>query len=538
MKPITLVSASKGAVLGMMLGVLALAAGAMPAFAVDPVRIDSGLVSGQTLGEAADVTVYKGIPFAQPPVGGLRWKAPQPVKPWDGVRACTEFGPACPQQNTLAVYGLTLPELSEDCLYLNVYTPAQPSDEKLPVMVWIHGGGNTAGWGHQPTYDGQALTRKGVILVTINYRLGVYGFFAHPALSKESGRAVSGNYGILDQVAALEWVRKNIAAFGGDPDTVTIFGESAGGMDVVVHCLSPLSKGLFHRAIIQSGSAIWGMGYLKKASMTGESAETLGKGFGKTLVGEDADDVLAALRAVSTEKLLEAAAGGPRFAPTIDGWVMPDYPATLYEKGLQHNVPLLAGTNADEGTIFALRAPSGTDEQRLAAIGQRWGDYAEEVMALYPAETKEEREKATARYLTDTMFLAPTRATVRAMAAVSAKAYLYHFTRAQATGRMASFGAFHGSEIPYAFNTIGLTGAAAPSEIDQKLADAMIGYWTQFAKTGDPNGPGLPKWPEYETITDQHLELGDTIQSSMGLHKIACDLLANIIERRMAASSQ
>jgi len=501
----------------------------------DTIKIESGLISGTVVDEQAGVRAYKGIPFAAPPVGDLRWKTPQPVEPWKAVRACTEFGPACPQTDRLKIYGLELPEMSEDCLYLNVWTNAKSSDEKRPVMVWIHGGGNSAGWSHQPSYDGVAFARKGIVLVTINYRLGPFGFFAHPLLSKESEHDCSGNYGILDQLAALKWVQKNIAVFGGDPDCVTIFGESAGGMDVIVLCVSPLSRDLFHRAIIQSGSAIWSMNHLRRASPTGESAEANGESMAKELVGEDVDDVLAALRAIPAEELIEKTASGLRFSPAIDGWVMTDYPANVYKKGQQHDVPPLAGTNADEGSLFAVRISTGSDEGRLDALRQRWGEHADEIMAMYPADTAEQKRNVMNLFLTDTMFLAPTRATVRTMSTVSSNAYLYQFTRKQQTGRLKAFGAFHGSEIPYVFNSSGAIGPTEEevSETDRKLADAMITYWAQFAKTGDPNGSGLPVWPVYDAASDQHLELGDTIQVGSGLRKEACDVLDRIVAARL-----
>lgn len=513
--------------------VVLLAAGAFPAVGADPLEIGSGKISGVVVDEEAGVRVYRGIPFAAPPVGDLRWRPPQPAEPWDGVRACEAYGPACPQLNTLAIYGLELPETSEDCLYLNVWTAAEGPEDKLPVMFWIHGGGNSAGWGHQPSYDGTAFTKKGIVLVTINYRLGPYGFFSHPLLSEESGHDASGNYGILDQIAALEWVRDNIAAFGGDPGMVTIFGESAGGMDVVALSVSPLSKGLYHRAIIESGSMIWFMNHLRDSTPLSESAESRGEAYAKALLGEGTVD-LAALRKVPAEDLLAKVSefsGGP----VVDGWVIPDYPAIIYRQGLQHDVPLLGGTNADEGTIFSLRATYTTKEERLETMRERFGEDADEILALYPAETAEELRASSAEFMGDTVFIAPTRATVRGMSTVSSKAYLYHFTRAQSEGRLASFGAFHGSEIPYVFNSARPAPGTEPatlSETDVRLAEAMNTYWAQFAKTGDPNGNGLPEWPVYETETDLHLELGDTIRISSGLKKEVCDLLDDIMKRR------
>ncbi len=506
----------------------------------DPIRIESGLISGTVVDEESGVRAYKGIPFAAPPVGELRWKPPQPANPWEGVRACTEFGPACSQTDRLGMYGLKLPKTSEDCLHLNVWTAAGSGDDKRPVMVWIHGGGYISGWSSQPSYDGEAFARKGVVLVTINYRLGPFGFFGHPLLSKESEQNVSGNYGMLDQIAALRWVQRNIAAFGGDPDCVTIFGESAGAGSVSFLCLSPLSKGLFHRAITESGSVIWNMTHLRRASPRGESVEATGERLAAMLVGEAAGDVIGALRAIPSDELLAKANPGLGisgneesigFGPAVDGWILPDYPAILYQKGMQHDVPLLAGTNADEGTLFTMQTPYKTVEEYRDSMRKLWRQHADDILGLYPAETPDQIRSAMSRYIADSWFVGPTRAMIRAMENVSSRAYLYHFTRVQETGMLKGFGAFHASEIAYVFNTSGSFSGSPEqaSETDRRLADGMITYWTQFAKTGDPNVNGLPEWPAYETASDKHLELGDTIRVGSGLHKEACDELDRIM---------
>ena len=519
----------------LLLILLASAAVALPVSlgSADPVTIASGQISGQAVGDDGAVRVYKGIPYAAPPVGSLRWKPPQPVARWDGVRACDTFGAACPQKYQSRVPGIELPHTDEDCLYLNVWTAARDAGEKRPVMFWIHGGANETGWGHQPVYDGQALARKGVVLVTINYRLGPFGFFAHPRLSKESPHGVSGNYGILDQIAALQWVQRNIAAFGGDPENVTIFGESAGAANVTALCLSPLSKGLFHRAIMQSGAFIWGAAHLRESSPVAESLESLGERFAEEVVGHDTEDVLAALRNASAETLLEKSNKNIRSGPVVDGWVLPDYPAIMYANGLQHDVPLLAGTNADEGSLFVFIKEYKTVSEYRAGIREQWGKYEDEVFALYPVEARKDIGTVNARYLTDAWFIAPTRATVRAMANVSSNAYLYHFTRAQSTGVFKGFGAYHTAEIPYIFNTFGRDKVSdpEPSEVDQRLAEAMTSYWVRFATTGDPNGNGFPKWPVYETQTDLHLELGDVIRVGSGLRREKCDALDRIVEK-------
>ena len=506
----------------------------IPGVQADQIKIESGLISGTVVDEQAGVRAYKGIPYAAPPVGDLRWKPPQPAKPWEGVRPCIEYGPACPQTDIMwTMLGEKKPEkLDEDCLYLNVWTPAKSPDDKLPVMVWIHGGGFTLGWSYQRDYDGTALARKGVVLVTTNYRLGPFGFLGHPLLSKESERGVSGNYGYLDQIAALRWVRDNIAAFGGDPDCVTIFGESAGGSSVNFLCVSPLAKGLFHRAISESGGyTYWKMEHLRETSPAGESAEAMGESLAKKLVGDETGDVLAALRAVPAEKLVSFAGIDTeyRFSPAVDGWALPDYPAILYDKSMQHDVPLILGTNADEGTMFAMIIPYKTVEEHLAAVKDEYGEYADEIMALYPADEPGDIRDAFIEHFADTTFIAPTRAMVRAMDKVSSNAYLYQFTRKSPT--MPAMGAFHSMEIAYAFDNV---DESKVKEVDLKLSDTMSTYWVQFAKTGDPNCNGLPEWPAYKTASDQHLELGDTIQVGSGLHKEACDTLDRIMAARLS----
>jgi len=500
----------------------------------EPVRISSGLVEGS---EAEGVIVYRGIPYAAPPVGELRWKPPQPVKPWEGVRACTQFGPACPQPKPLM--GPPPANVSEDCLYLNVWTPAdRKKDEKLAVMVWIHGGGFTTGRGGAAWYDGRAFAQRGVVLVTINYRLGPFGFFAHPLLSKESERNVSGNYGFLDQIAALEWVRDNIAAFGGDPGCVTIFGESAGSAAVCRHMVSPLSKGLFHRAIAESAGAHGRNRHLRETWSGLEPMEKVGERLARALGCDQAKDPLAALRAKSADDILQAASPaqglfgkGIKFGPVIDGWVLPDNPVVLFEEGKQCNVPFMVGTNADEATIFLRQLPV----KRVA--GYRWlvrrifRDKAEEVLRLFPAESDEDVPRALNRLFTAGSFVAPARFLAEAMEKINGRAYLYHFTRVPPIEKLKPLGAFHAMEIPYVFG-LALRRPWA-TELDRSLSDAMCSCWARFAATGDPNGGGLPEWPVYRAATDEYMEFGDEIRVRSGLYKEACELFLQIHAARV-----
>jgi para-nitrobenzyl esterase len=505
--------------------------------ATESIILDSGKIIGRIIPGIPEVSVFKGIPYAAPPVGALRWKPPQPVIPWEGIRPAHDFSAVCPQPGGRTRLTQTnFDKINEDCLYLNIWTPARDAKAGLPVMVWIHGGGNISGASSLPYYDGTALARQGVILVSINYRLGPLGFFAHPLLSKESPQGVSGNYGLLDQIAALKWVQKNISTFGGDPGRVTIFGESAGGLNVCCLMASPLAKGLFHRAIAQSGHAFGRTRHLKEPWYKLEPMEKQGERIAAALGVQDATDPLAALRALSPEKILEISKpsigiggeGGNRFGPVTDGWVIPDDINTLFEKGLQNDVPLIVGSNASEGTIFMLNTPIKTVNQLQAAARALYGKYAEEVLSLYPAKDDSEVRRVLSDVTGDFGFVAGARLFARSMQSVKSRAYLYHFTKKPKGSLGETMGAFHGSEIPYVFNHLE-KGISPPDAERQALAKMMSGYWVQFAKTGDPNHPGAPLWPVYATQSDQHLEFGDIIQVGKGLRKTACDLAEKIL---------
>ena len=512
----------------------AIAAGGEGAL-TDPIRLDSGLVSGAAVGFAGDVHVYKGIPFAAPPVGDLRWGPPQPVKPWEGTRACTEFGPWCPQPKPLM--GREMGTQGEDCLYLNVWTPAKSPADKLPVMVWIHGGGHTTGSGASSFYNGEALAREGVVLVTINYRLGPFGYFAHPLLSKESERKVSGNYGLLDQIAALQWVQRNIAAFGGNPGCVTIFGESAGAVSVCRLMVSPLSKGLFHRAIAESGGAQGHNRGLRDTRDGLEPMEKVGERIAESLGCDKAADPLAALRAKTPQELLDAShptqglfGKGIRFGPIVDGWALPDDPAALFAAGRQHDVPFMAGSNADEGSVFTRQLPIQRVFGYKWMVRRRFGGHADAVLRLFPAERDEDASAAMSRLVGVSAFVAPARALVRAMERVASPGYLYHFTRVAPIERLKPLGAFHALEIGYVFGT--LEGHAGFDEKDKALSQTMRKAWARFAATGDPNGEGLPQWPPYRAETDPYMEFGDAVAPKAGLYKAACDLFDAIQSQR------
>lgn len=496
----------------------------------DSVSIETGKVSGIPSAKDASITVYKGIPFAAPPVGKLRWKAPQPATSWDDVRVCDKFGSAAIQP------GNRSGNKSEDCLYLNVWTPEQPTSEKLPVMVWIHGGGLRTGSGHKDGYDGTQFAKRGVVLVTINYRLGALGYFAHPELSDESPNGVSGNYGFLDQIAALKWVQKNIDSFGGDPSNVTIFGESAGGTSVYVLTASPLAKGLFHRAILQSP---WldpnifvplksiASEESEKPKSEPKSVERLGQVAAELLVS--GSDQVSQLREMSAEDIQSELK--VRNIVSVDGHFMPKYPELIFAEGSHNQVPTIAGTNRDEGTMFAGGAQFKSIEQFEAEQRDRFAEHADEILELYRVTEPSKIRKSVVQMITDGWFVQPTRQYIRGVAGNGGKAWMYHFQRVSPTWPM--LGAAHAAEIGFVFNTLPknkMKGA------DAKIADAMISYWVQFAKSGDPNAADLHEWPAYNLEDDQHLVIDAELTLDSGLRQQACDVLDSIRVREEAVA--
>jgi para-nitrobenzyl esterase len=509
------------------LSFLSAAAVANPADAV--VKIDSGKLRGEVLDADSGLAVYRGIPFATPPVGELRWQAPLPVAAWDGVRDATEFGAICPQTPVLAMMtGVSLPETSEDCLFLNVWTAAVDGDEPRPVMVWIHGGGLSLGWGNEATYDGSAFAAKGVVLVSINYRLGPLGYLAHPALSKESG-GDSGNYGFLDQIAALQWVERNIARFGGDPGNVTIFGESAGGTSVHALMASPMAAGLIHRAIAESP---WitdtNIRPLSEANGMHASAEEVGVAWATALLGDGAEQTAKALRGIDARTIITKtpAAGQPgAYEPHVTHGTafMPESSEDRYTAGKQNDIPLIAGTNRNEGTMFMSFQPLADRAQFLATLKPVYGEHAEEVAELYPSSNADELKVQQDRFITDTWFLRGTRRMLLGMDEVSSPAFQYFFTRVNPENP--AWGAHHAAELGYVFNT--LRGQNYDGT-DDRLADLMIDYWVQFARTGDPNGGGRPAWPRFDGDRQAYLEFGDEVKTGAELEREINDRLEAI----------
>lgn len=502
-----------------------------------PVRTQSGFVKGVASG-VEGVTVYRGIPYAAPPVGDLRWREPQPPATWEGVRLCDQFGPSCPQPRMTGIYRGADGPTDEDCLYLNIWTPSTSPDERLPVLVWIHGGGLTIGSGSMRTYHGHNLAAGGAVIVTINYRLGPFGFFAYPALSAESEHGVSGNYGLLDQLAALRWVQGNIEAFGGDPRHVAIFGESGGSQAVICLMASPLSAGLFQGAIAESGTPGDGLLALRDgADQAGarvrESAEAMGGRLAGKL-GCTGPDVLAQMRAKTAEELLTGidpdilpGGKGDKFNPVVDGHVLPMHPLAAFEAGGQQDVPLIIGSNGEDGNVFTDRLPIRSLAGYRLAVRTLFGTSADRVLKFFPADEGSFRQMVT-RLVTVSAFVAPARRFARGMANVDASAYVYHFTRVAPQMTAKRMGAIHGVEIPYVF---GADMIRALGQTDRDLSDTMGRAWIRFAATGDPSGNGLV-WPAYDA-GEQYIEFGDTVEVRSRLYSAECDLFDDIRSARL-----
>ncbi len=459
------------------------------------VDVTEGTIEGV---EQDGVFSYKGIPFAAPPVGDLRWKAPQPAKAWTDVRAADTFAPGCMQDSSMSAMTGAPANFGEDCLYLNVWTAAKTAGEKRAVMVWIHGGAFVGGMTGTPMFDGTKFAQKGVVLVSIAYRLGVFGFMAHPELSRESGNG-SGTYGIQDMIAGLQWVKNNIAQFGGDPSRVTIFGESAGGIAVGMLSAAPLAKGLFQRAISESGGSFAPPRIADEAGQNVPSlklAESNGESFLKKLGAAN----IKAARALPAEQIQKAAGGGMsgvRFWPVADGYVIPGDPYALYEKGRFNDTPILAGTNSNEGGLF-MRSPI-TAEDFEKQIRSGYGERADTILSAYPHSTDAEAARASADVFREFAFAWPTWAWARLQSRMgSGQAFVYYYDHRTPAS---PDGANHAAEVSYVFGNFGGPGGE-PGPEELALSNLMQSYWINFAETGNPNGSGLPHWPNF-TEEDQ-----------------------------------
>ncbi len=489
---------------GVLLAASATVGGVCAQLASEPtlVKIDSGAVRGVASG---DVVSFKGVPYAEPPVGSLRWRAPQPVKPWQDVRDAAQFGPSCMQADNVPK--------SEDCLTLNVWRPAATTADPLPVMVWIHGGALVHGGA--PIYPADALAEQGVVVVSMNYRLGRLGFFAHPALAAEAPGDPRGNYGYLDQQAALQWVQRNIAAFGGDPTKVTIFGESAGGGSVMVHLTSPLSRGLFHRAIMQSPAIPTARTHVIPLTELAD-AETMAVDYARSVgVTADGDGALVALRALPAAKLVEGASASEVIealsadkrvvgvAGAIrDGRLVVEAPEAALAAGRQMRAPVMVGANNRD-----LGVGAANSKEELFAI---FGPYVAEARKLYDPQGDQTFDELKQQVLADMRMVEPARHLANEIVRAGQPAWLYRFSYVAESQRAFLKGALHGFEIPYTFNVPAALVGEKATAADKAMGDLASAYWVAFAKTGDPNGGGRPQWPRHDPAVDSLINFTNT----------------------------
>jgi len=464
-----------------------------------PVRVAGGVVSG-VRGRDPSITVFKGLPFAAPPVGDRRWRAPGPVAAWQGVRKADSFGASCMQtivdeRKPWTYEFMTHTDVSEDCLYLNVWTAARSRTDKRPVYVYVYGGGNTEGSSAVPVYDGEGLARKGIVVVTVNYRLGVLGFLTHPELTKESDTHASGNYALLDLVAALHWVHDYIAGFGGDPGNVTLGGQSAGASNTHSLTASPLARGLFHRAIAESGSSV----AAGAGTRTLADQEQLGVKFAEAKGAHS----IADLRAMSWKDL---SGGSFRFGVVVDGYVLPAAISDVFASGRQNDVPTLTGANRHEGG--ATPHPDISAEAFQKQARQRYGDLADEFLSLYPASTDEQARVSQNESSWDQARVSMYLWAMNRARTARTKAFTYFWDHPLPGPDVEKYGAFHTSEVPYVLNTLTMSNRPFTDD-DRRIADTLSSYWANFIKTGDPNGAGLPRWPAVGREPAVTMEIGD-----------------------------
>ncbi|WP_315831623.1 carboxylesterase/lipase family protein [Bradyrhizobium prioriisuperbiae] len=465
---------------------------------------------GKVVGVAeTDLNVFRGIPFAAPPVRNLRWRDPQPAVPWSGTRIADRFSPMCLQslRPKNSVFYLGEEASSEDCLYLNIWAP-RAGEPKKPVMVFIYGGGWTIGSASLPLYSGDGLARKGVVVVSFNYRVGTLGFLSHPELAKESPDGTSGNYGLKDMVAALQWVKANVARFGGDPQNVTLYGQSAGAAAISLLMASPKAKGLFQKAIGESGAFGTGERMLDRAA-----AETAGVALAEKLKAPSITD----MRNLGGDVIVTT---GNTSRPIIDGVFLPRQPSEIFKSGAQMAIPILVGANANEATVYPVVRRA--EDFRNDAV-KTYGERAGELLALYPATDDTEAATSSYQLFRDRVFAGPVRAWAKAQSG-AAPVFMYHFARPQPFVKgigfqqqadAVSFGAYHGAEMAYAFGNLDVLNALGKtrdwSDDDRKLSRQLSLYWVNFAATGNPNANGLPVWPRYRAADEKVLFVGDAL---------------------------
>lgn len=506
---------------------------------VSQVATDAGIYQGHASQHASGVSVFQGIAYAAPPVRDLRWKPPAPAIPFAGVRAADRVGPACWQarNSDASLYARGNLNRSEDCLYLNVFTGAANAGDDLPVMVWFHGGGNTAGHGGPLIFDGSNLAERGAVIVTANYRLGAMGFLAHPALTSESEQNTSGMYGIQDQLEVLQWVQNNIKGFGGDPNRVTIFGQSAGGTDVCILMSSPLAEGLIHGVIGQSP------GCVKSSNTLAEQGHAAGERFAAALgISGSGESALEAMRDVPAQQLIEnmstAGSGG---GPVIDGYVLPNRPYDLLGSGQQNRIPVMVGGLADEYFGLQQLSPEITEDELDAYLDRVFGDDAAEIKAAY-ADDIEDSPLAARKIITgDNGFILSARMWGRLVEDRGEDAYVYYFSRQPPVFRLyvpemtdlnndggqRTLGAYHSGELAYVFDNLDLVGVGWDAN-DHALSETIADYWVNFARSGNPNGPGLPQWPTYNASTDTVQILDAEVRSAVHPRKEELDRMERV----------
>jgi para-nitrobenzyl esterase len=501
------------------------------ATAADRVKIDAGTLEG-TVNSDSSIRIFRGVPFAAPPVGNLRWQPPQPVRPWTGVRKADQFGPHCVQGQVFSDIVFRDKEMSEDCLNLTVWAPSKPTAARLPVYVWFYGGGFAAGCEDEPRYDGESFAKKGIVVVNVNYRLGIFGFFSHPELTAESAHKASGNYGLLDQMAALQWVHRNIAAFGGDPNKVTIGGESAGSLSVSAQMASPLSRDLFQQAVGESGAFFGMVGGRKMASLA--ESEKQGAAFA-TAIGAAS---LADLRAKSAADLLKDASkngDGMAFWPNVDGYFLPTDVQSIFAQGKQSRIPLLAGWNADEVRMMVMMPKEKPNAKTFPErLRQQFKDNADAALKVYPASNDDEALRSAGDLASDSFIVFGTWKWLEMQTKTGKPVYRFEFDRtvpipdamkSTAPG-LKSLGSAHAAELEYVFNMLPSKKADWQPE-DQTVAETMNAYWANFIKTGDPNGAGLNKWPNF-TKTHEVMHLDTESKAAPEVHRDRYEFLDSL----------